>query len=274
MPSSSPARHSTGMVLGNFVQPPILSLQHHCEIDYRYYLDMQFNALANDPAFDGIRLAGFWGSYYNDEDSLRWCFRLLRHYCIAGRTEMLSGRHGLAYNLGFVANPDFRRGLDGWSVEGSVSGDTVKDFGERSLGLYGGAGGVGDDFALFERGGVPNRLSQKVEGLTPGATYILRFATFDADDARNRRFAPRKIAIDAALEGVEILEDRSWTHIDRRAKTRHGVKSDARVNMNTVVFVARSQKATLSFSDSAAKPGERLGLSWIYLAAAISCAGR
>ena len=226
-----PARHSVGMVLGNFAQPPLLSLHHHCGVDYRYYLDMQFNALANNPAFDGIRLAGFWGSYYNDEDALRWCFMLLRHYCIAGRTEMLSERYGLAYNLGFVKNPDFRQGLDGWMADGSVTCDSVKDFGERSLGLYGGAGGCGDDFAVFERGDSPNRLSQKICGLVPGETYALQFVTFDADDAREHRFAPRRFGIAVDLgNGAMAVPGRSWVHIDRRKKTKHGEKNDASIS--------------------------------------------
>ncbi len=257
---------SIGMVLGNFVQPPILSLQHHCEIDYRYYLDMQFNALANDPALDGIGLAGYWGSYYTDDDMFRWCFRLLRHYCIDGKTEMLSAQHGLRYNPGFVRNPDFRKGLDGWQVEGSISHGSVRSFGERSLGLYGGAGGCGDDFAVFERGDSPNRLSQKICGLVPGETYALQFVTFDADDAREHRFAPRRFGIAVDLgNGAMAVPGRSWAHIDRRKKTKHGEKNDARVNLNRIEFVAKSSELVLSFSDDAAQLGEHLGINWIHL---------
>ena len=258
---------SMGMVLGNFVQLPVLSLHHNCEMDYRYYLDMQLNALANAPGMDGIGLAGYWGSYYIDEETLRWSLRLLRHYCINGATDMLSARYGLKYNPGFVANPDFRKGLDGWHVDGDVSHDSVKEFGERSLGLYGGAGGRGDDFAVFTRGASPSRLSQIVRGLVPGETYVLQFVTFDARDAADHRFAPRRIALSADLgAGADRLPDRSWTHVDRRAKTRWGVKSDARVNLNRIVFAARASELELSFTDAEAAEGERIGLNWIYFA--------
>lgn len=261
-PSAAP---SMGMVLGNFVQSPILSLHHHCEIDYRYYLDMQLNALANDPAFAGLGLAGYWGSYYLDEDTFRWCFRLLRHYCIEGNTDMLSERHGLKYRPGHLKNADFRKGLEGWTAYGAVSVGVVKDFGERSLGLYGGADGVGDEFAVLERGDVPNRLSQKIVGLVPGEKYSLQFVSFDADDAAAHRFSPKRIAVDATLTGVDIQKERSWTHVDRRAKTRHGVKSDARVNFSRIVFTANAPSAEFSFTDAAAKPGDRTGVNWIHV---------
>ena len=258
---------SMGMILGNFVQLPILSLHHHCEMDYRYFLDMQFNALATDPEMDGIGVAGYWGSYYQDDDSFRWCFKLLRHYCIDGATDMLSGRYGLTFNPGFVKNPDFRSGLEGWNVEGDVSVESVNGFGERSLGLYGGAGKRGDAFAVLARGEKPNRMSQKISGLEPGETYTLQFATFDADDAKAHRFAPRKIALAAEFgAGAEMLPDGSWVHVDTRAKTRHGERCDARVNVNYVVFKAGAAELELSFTDAAAKPGERLGLNWIHLA--------
>jgi hypothetical protein len=180
---------------------------------------------------------------------------------------MLSGRYGLTFNPGFVKNPDFRSGLEGWNVEGDVSVESVNGFGERSLGLYGGAGKRGDAFAVLARGEKPNRMSQKISGLEPGETYTLQFATFDADDAKAHRFAPRKIALAAEFgAGAEMLPDGSWVHVDTRAKTRHGERCDARVNVNYVVFKAGAAELELSFTDAAAKPGERLGLNWIHLA--------
>ena len=253
---------SMGMVLGNFVQLPVLSLHHHCSVDYKYYLDMQLNAMANDPAFDGVALTGYWGSYYIDEETLRWCFRLMRHYCIDGRRDMLSREFGLTYNPGFVVNPDFSQGLNGWKKQGVISRDVIKGLGEQSLGLFGGADGVGDSFAVFERGGKPNRLSQKISGLVPGQAYLLQFVTFDVDDAKAHRHEPRKFALVADLgNAAEIDDSRSWIHVDRRAKGGF-----AKVNLNHVVFTAKSRELELSFTDVEAKDGERLGLNWIYFA--------
>jgi hypothetical protein len=260
---------SMGMILGNFIQIPVLSLHHHCEMDYRYFLDMQLNTLANNPELDGIGIAGFYGSHNQDDDTFRWSFRLLRHYCIEGGTEMLSGKYGLKFNPGFVINPDFRSGLDGWTLDGDISHDFIQGFGRRSLGmLQSGGGGCGDHFAVFSRGDRPNRITQKISGLVPGEMYKLQFVMFDADDAKARRFAPRKIALTAELgNGAEIIPEKSWVYIDRRAVALNNkANTEARVNLNYTVFKANAPEIELSFTDAAAKPGERLGLNWIFLA--------
>ena len=258
--------YSMGVMLGNFTQIPFCSIHGHCEMDYRYFLDMQFNMLANDPVMDGLGVAGYWGSHYTDDDTLRWCYRLLRHYCIDGATDMLSEKYGLKYNPGFLKNPGFMSGLDGWNIEGSVSHDSVdRGFARHSLGLLG-TGSCGESFAVFTRGESPNRISQTISGLAPGETYKLYFVTFDANDAKAHRFAPRKIALAAELgTGAKILPDRSWVHVDRRAETDSGIKVDARVNVNYIMFEAKAPEIELSFTDAAAKPGERLGLNWINL---------
>ena len=258
--------HSMGLILGNFTQIPLCSIHGHCEMDYRHYLDMQLNMLANDPVMDGLGVAGYWGSHYTDDDTLRWCFKLLRHYCIDGATDMLSGKYGLTYNPGFVKNPGFTSGLDGWCVKGDVSCDSVEGFGRPSLGLLG-VGKCGESFAVFARGDAPNRISQKIFGLVPSETYKLQFVTFDANDAKAHRFAPRKIALAAELgSGAKVLPERSWRHVDRRSGKRPGAGGSARVNVNCIMFEAKASEIELSFSDAAAKPGERLGLNWIHLA--------
>jgi len=259
---------SIGMVLGNFVQLPVASLHHHCQVDYKYYLDLQMNVLANDPELDGVGLAGYWGSYYIDEETLRWSFKLIRHYCINGATDSLAERLGMKYIPGFVANPDFRKGLAGWTATGAVATDRVKDFGSQSLGLYGGADGLGDDFAVLTRGETPNRLSQRVKGLVPGQMYVLQFVTFDADDAQNHVYAPRRFGVAADLvAGAEVDAARSWTHVDRRHQGRYsGMTGGAKVNLNHVVFTARAPEIDLAFTDAGEKPGEKTGLNWIYFA--------
>ena len=105
-----------------------------------------------------------------------------------------------------------------------------------------------------------------MSGLVPGETYSLQFVTFDADDAKAHRFAPRKIAIAAELDGgARILPEHSWRYVDREPDTRRGKKNSARVNVNYIMFEANAAEIELSFNDAAAKPGERLGLNWIHL---------
>ena len=109
---------SVGIAFGDFNQVPILSLAHHPEVDFKYYLDMQLNLVATSPAFEGLGCTGYWGSYYADHELHRWAMRLLRHYCVEGRTDMLSAQYGYRYLPGTVANGDFRGTLDGWTATG------------------------------------------------------------------------------------------------------------------------------------------------------------
>ena len=84
------AAAGTGMILGNFNQIPIISLDVNPEVDYKYYLDMQVNLIANHPSFRDLATTGYWGSYYDDEELYRWSFAIMRHYCVEGNTGMLS----------------------------------------------------------------------------------------------------------------------------------------------------------------------------------------
>ncbi len=92
----------------------MLSLEHNPAVDYKVFLDMQVNLVANDPAFDGQATVGYWGTYYGDEEMARWSFELMRHYAVEGRRERLSARHGFRYRPELVVNGDFADGLAGW----------------------------------------------------------------------------------------------------------------------------------------------------------------
>ena len=122
-----------------------------------------------DPAVEEL-LAGIGsGSYHHsDEEMVRWIAALIRHYAIAGKTDSLAEKLGYRYNPGFIANPDFDDGLNGWTADAG-SGDPIK-----ALRIPGYGGGVqarkgakceGDRMALFVRDTKrANRLSQKVKG--------------------------------------------------------------------------------------------------------------
>ena len=108
------AARSVGLILGNFNQLPIICAVHHPEVDYKHYLDMQLNYMATDPVFEGLGCTGYWGSYYGDHEMHRWSMALLRHYCVEGRTDMLSDHYGFSYCPGLLKNGDFRGSFDGW----------------------------------------------------------------------------------------------------------------------------------------------------------------
>lgn len=264
------AEAGTGMIFGNFNQIPILSLEHDPAVDFKYFLDMQVNLIANSPDFEGLATTGYWGTYYGDEELARWSFLLMRHYAVEGRREMLSARHGFRYNPGFVANGDFAEGLAGWDVAaaeaGSVRADKVSGYGKNSQGRWG-AGAAGDTVCVMvRREAAANRVSQTVRGLEPGRAYCLQFVTADHGDVTGKRHNPRRYGIDVALEGVERLPDRSFVHVDRRKDGRYKHNDNvAKVNLHRIVFRAAASELTLAFHDEAALPGEALMLNYVQL---------
>ena len=257
---------SVGVVYGNFNQVPILSIAHHPEVDYKHYLDMQMNFVANDPSCRGLGLVGYWGSYYADDEMHRWSFALMRHYVVEGRTDMLSDAHGFRYRPDHVLNGDFRGTLAPWTATGEVRTDSYDNFASKSQNRWGGNDGVGDTFAVLVRGeGEQSTLSQTIRGLVPGRKYCLQFATFDVKDVKANRIAPRQFAIAATLsEGAEIDRALSWVHVDKRVKGRYAINDGvARINLHHIVFTAKSAEVGLTLDNGAASAGEELGVNFV-----------
>ena len=229
----------------------------------KYFLDMQFNALANDPAFDGLGSVGVWGSYYCDEEMYRWTFMLARHYCIEGRKDMLSGKHGLKYLPGHVENGDFVGGLSGWRASGAVCVETLKGFAEGVERRWGGSA-PGDTFAVLRKsGGAAAKLEQTLKGFIPGRRYSLDVVCFDAKDAKAKVHRPALHPLSVALgDGAEKDARLSWTFVDRRKK--EGAKGwGVRCNRHHVVFTARSREIMLTLDNSSAADGSETGVNWI-----------
>jgi hypothetical protein len=256
------------VVFGNFNQMPILSLAHHPEVDYKYYLDMQLNLAANDSSCRDLGAVGYWGCNYADDEMKRWSFALMRHYVVEGHTNMLSSAYGYRYRPGHLANGDFCGSLVPWQATGDVRTDSHPEFARRSQCRWGGNGGVGDTFAvLTRRDGAPATLGQTAKGLVPGRAYCLQFSTFDAKDVKANRIAPRWFGIDARLGAcAEVREDLSWVYVDKRIKGRYDFNNDvARVNLHHIVFTARAAETEIVFDNAAANVGEELGINVVSL---------
>ena len=264
------AAAGTGIIFGNFNQIPIISLEHDPSVDFKYFLDMQVNLIANSPDFKDLATTGYWGTYYGDEELARWSFMLMRHYAVEGNLEMLSHRHGFQYRPGFLVNGDFAEGLDGWTVasadEGSIRADTIDGYGQKSQGRWG-AGSAGDTVCVMKRvEESPNRISQSVHGLEVGKAYSLQFVTADRKDVLEKKYNPRRYGIRAELGDVELLEDKSFVHIDRRNTGRYKHNHNvAKINLNRIVFRAKSPTLVVGFNDEKALPGEELIVNFIQL---------
>ncbi|MCX7044628.1 MAG: hypothetical protein NTX50_03945 [Candidatus Sumerlaeota bacterium] len=264
------AASGTGIIFGNFNQIPIISLEHDPAVDFKYFLDMQVNLVANSPDFAGLATTGYWGTYYGDEELARWSFKLMRHYAVEGNKDMLSARYGFKYNPGHLTNCDFADGLKGWTLapaaEGAIRADTISGYGKNSQGRWG-AGKAGDAVCVLTRhAGKPNRITQTASGLTPGKLYSLQFVTADRKDVLAKKYNPRPYGIAADLEGFETFPDKSFTHIDRRNSGRYEHNDNvAKINLHRIVFRTDSATQAISFTDEKAAPGEELIINFIQL---------
>ena len=238
------AAQASGVIFGNFNQIPILSLSHHPEVDYKYFLDMQLNYVATDPTFDGLGCVGYWGSSYANEEQYRWSFMLLRHYCIEGRTDMLSAEYGLSYIPDLLKNGDFCGTLEPWVVSGKVRTESHLGFGSRAQNRWGDNGDVGDTFAAL---GCASSLSQRVLGLVPGRLYCLQLSVFSVNDAKSDKVDPRRMPLTCNVVGaVEVIPSLSWMHVDQRIKGRYARNNGvARTNLHHIIFRATGRNAEI-----------------------------
>lgn len=259
------AGKSVGLILGNYTQIPICSVWHHPEVDYKYFLDLQFRLLATEPVFKDIAITGVWGSYYADDEIHRWTMALLRHYCVEGNRTMLSERFGYRYLPGHMVNNDFASGLDGWTVAGEVGTDRSRDLAYPVEGRLFHAAGQGDAFAkLVKRPGGSASLVQTAKGLVPGRLYCLRVCLFDAKDVHAKRTAPRRVELEVGLgESACIDRDRSWRHVGKPRPGRSG--EGAFANYEQIVFRATAPEVEIRLSNATAPDGSELGANYISL---------
>lgn len=260
----------SGVILGNFNQLNVITIEHHPQVDFKYYLDMQMNILANHPAFEGLGTVGYWGTHYADEELYRWSHALLRHYVVEGRKDMLSSQFGFKYIPGHIVNGDFAEGLAGWdakpAMEGGISVEKFSGYAKRNQNRWNAPRGCGDTFCVFKAmEGKPNKLIQKAKGLTPGKPYMLLFSVGDYDDLKAQKLNPRRYGLDAVLENAEILPE-STVYVDKREKGKYAHNHNvARQNLHRILFIPKASEMTVTFTDEKAKPGESLMVNYIQL---------
>ena len=258
-----------GIILGNFNQLNVITLEYYPQVDFKYYLDMQMNILANDPLFEGLGMTGYWGTHYADEEMYRWSHALLRHYVVEGQKEMLSKKYGFSYVPGHIENNDFADGLKGWTViegeKGSVGTAYNKELNHRNQNRWGGAGDIGNTFCTLKVvAGKPNTVSQVAKNLIPGKQYMLLFTAGSYDDLKIQKFNPREFGFDATISDAEIVPEDSFVFVDKREKGNYAFNHNiARQNLYRYVFKPKKSEVTITFSDAKAIPGETLMFNYV-----------
>ena len=252
------------LCLGYLCAPPE-SLNTDPGVDYKVYMDMQFNLIANDLAFWGLYGIMEYLSSYADEEIVRWAAQLYRHYCIEGKTDRLTQD---PYKLRHIENPDFAEGLRGWTLspaeEGSVTAGTFSGYGWLQ-GRYPKTS-EGDTFLYTRRCAArSNMFSQEIKGLEPGRLYSLKMYTGDRKELVAGKSVQQKHAVSIKLEGVEVIAGKSFQHVFPNCYSHHlgpfDNKNQAWMNYHWRVFRATAAQARLTISDwvSNTDPGGPIG---------------
>ena len=241
---------ATMVVNGGYTKPGRYLTDCHAGADVKRFWDMYYHRLATHPVFEGLAGVGLYAANNAEEEDLRWSLRLFRHYAIEGRTDSLADRLGFAYNPNHLANPDFAKGLDGWTAEpaeeGSLVATTVKGFRTQQVRKEPGTGG--DQVVRFRRSAKgPNVLRQRLKGLVPGRLYSLRYVVADAAEVAAKKAAENPIAFQANVRGAEDVTASSPAARLGETDRRTGALCE-----RTLVFRPSAADAELVFSDAVA----------------------
>ena len=219
--------------------------------DFKVYMDMQMNLLANDPVFRGLYGVMWYHSAYADEELLRWAAKLYRHYGIEGKRERLTND---PYELVHIRNGDFNDGVDGWTIEpaeqGSISVKNAFQYGAIQGRMANES--QGDRVLVTRRSAkAPNRFSQPVEGLTPGRLYSVKLYVMDFGDFQKGVSEKGVQDFSIAVEGGTIVPERSFREVYKNQKQVRPFIGDNRLNITfcRVVFRAEKETGRLTISD-------------------------
>lgn len=216
-------------------------------INYKVFMDMQLNLVANAPEFASLFGILEYTSAYADEEIIRWTTRLYRHYLIDGNTEMLSADPLVLTHL---VNGDFKEERNGWTLSPAQEGAIT--FGARygygwAQGRYP-AGPDGNTFLrLRQSSKAPNVVSQAIKDLTPGRAYSLKMYTADGKD----RSSAEGHAVRIDIGGVQMLDEKRVDHVF--AGCHSGGANPPHFTFRRRVFRAKTTNAKLAISDWASE---------------------
>lgn len=253
------AEENVALIAGNFSQAPVLSLDVNPEVDFKYNLELEMNYLATHPDFAKMPSIGYWGNYYSPEEMLRWSAKLLRHYCVDGRTDMLSDQYGFKYIPGHLMNGDFTRGFESWKIDAPEDAparlETVPQL--RGFERWGSDWFNGTTCCVIPRGETATKITQEVKGLTPGKTYVLQFITGSYDALKQGVYDSKlhRISVDFENKASVI---RTYK-IDGEANAG-GPKS---TNVHYWKFKANAENFTLTISNDNFAKGETITLNFV-----------
>lgn len=201
-------------------------------VDYKYFLDMQFNIWANDPAFRNLAAVGSWGGSYADRECNAWIAALFRHYVMEGKTTMLSQKYGYTFHPGIIKNCAFADGLNGWNTKGSVTPGISEGY-CSVLERFGANPVDAETCAVMEKNSV---LSQELKNLKKGQVYRIRIMTTG------------EVPV-ISLTGVQELAEKKIVFFSRKKPGEKGTDIYFRANQTTgkITLTAKNGKSTVHY---------------------------
>lgn len=257
----APAAAQHAIIVLGLLCAPNESLNKYPLANYKVYMDMQFNLLANDPEYKGLYGVMEYLSAYADEEYLRWAVKLYRHYCIEGKTEILSDD---PYALNHIDNPNFEAGTTSWQVSAAEAGSIITG----SLIRYGWLLGFypedrqGDTFLLMHRSkGRANSISQEIRNLTAGRYYSVKMFSGDKNHLGTRA----EHAVSINLDNVELVPRKCFREVFHNCYSHQAFgftdRNRAWFNYHFRVFRAKGKTARITITDwtSEKDPGGPIG---------------
>ncbi len=250
------------LTLGYLCAPPE-SLNTDPGVDYQVFLDLQFNLLANDPAFWNLYGLMEYSASYADEESLRWAHKLFRHYCIEGHREPLTQD---PYRLPHLKNPDFVDGLKGWRVEKaekkSIRSDAMKGF-SWLQGRYPKTKN-GDQFCVMKRSEKgSNWLHQTIKALEPGRLYSVKMISANLTQFDRQQTLGVHLEVQGAERIPAYCFQFAYPSCYDHATGPYNSQHPAWFNFHREVFSAAAPTAELVISDQGCAPGQEIAVNFV-----------
>jgi hypothetical protein len=244
------------MALGYMSAPPE-TLDRYPGANYLVFMDMQMRALAVEGTYKGLYGVMWYHTAYADEEALRWSVKLIRHYCIEGKTGRLTKA---PYILRHLKNGDFANKTIGWKLAPAEPG---KD-GSMAVRKHESLSVLETRYTKVEQGETflwtrrnaekPNRFSQTIRLLKPGQTYSLRMMVCDYRDLIDGRDRKQEHKPMVSIEGAQMLPDQSFREVFRSGRAGHAHGKFNRDNnlwitYHRLIFRAEQRTAKLTISD-------------------------
>lgn len=243
------------LCLGYLSAPPE-TLNTNPGVDYHVFLDMQFHALATDPALQGLYGIMEYMAAYSDEESLRFAHKLFRHYCIDGARTRYSDD---PYMLPHLQNGDFESRLDPWEV---VAAEDMS----VCLGSLDGFSWLegrypktrqGDTFCRMTGSAKgPNVVRQTLRALEPGRLYSVKLISADLDRLDEQQTVGLAVTVEGGEPAVAYGFHYPYPSCYSHEMGPYNGSHPAWFTFHRFVFRAQAETATLRISD---EPVSRAG---------------